>query len=73
MPCVVLLYRFYHQEVEPITLAFDSDLIHVTCFGPWDMDRCDLSRGLRKSFLVSTVVWSAVSMCLCPVIPLQNE
>ena len=67
------LYSFYHQEVEPISLYFDSDWIHVTCFGQWDVNRCDLSRGFRKSFFTSTV---ACISCLHEHVPrylLENE
>lgn len=45
--CYVIMQLLY-QEVESISLSFESGLGHMVCFSQKDISQCDANRGLRN-------------------------
>lgn len=43
-----ILWHSCHQEIESISLLLDSGLGHMTCFGQWEISKCDIRKGFQS-------------------------
>lgn len=64
LPASMAFHHFSLPKVEAISLLPESGLGHVTCFGEWDISKCDASRGLKSDCtLGSTLSWHHWEPC----------
>ena len=50
----------YHQEMESISLGFESQFGHIICFGQRDISKHGISRGLTSACSLGLVLCLAV-------------